>query len=123
MARCVSSWDKIVHSYKPHTCGPLLALPRTWSAVSVLGMTPSSSQAEPMSQAPMLGVGRLAQQDCYVLAAVSMDHRSRHRERPGSNQTMPIAWWSAGVTISLLLEPQAPVLDNVLIHGWSAGTS
>ena len=27
---CASSWNEIVHSYKPHTCGPLLALPRTW---------------------------------------------------------------------------------------------
>ena len=50
-----------------------------------------------------------------VLAAVSMDHRSRHRERPGSNQTMPIAWRLSGMTISLLLEPQAPVLEEILI--------
>ena len=50
-----------------------------------------------------------------VLTAVSMDHRTRHWERPGLNQTMPIAWRSSGMTISLLFEPQAPILDDVLI--------
>ena len=50
-----------------------------------------------------------------MLAAVSMDHRTRHWERPGLNQTMPIAWRSSDMTISLLFEPQAPILDDVLI--------
>lgn len=49
-----------------------------------------------------------------VLAAVSMDHGTRHRERHGSNQTMPIACRSSSMMISLLSERQAPVLDDML---------
>ena len=49
-----------------------------------------------------------------VLAAVSMDHGTRHRERRGSNQTMPIGWRSSSMIIVLLSEPQAPVLDDML---------
>ena len=49
-----------------------------------------------------------------VLAAVSMDHGTRHWECSRWIQTMPIAGQSSGMTISLLYEPQAPVLDEEL---------
>ena len=49
-----------------------------------------------------------------MLAAVSMDHRTRHWECSRWIQTMPIAGQSSGMTISLVYEPQAPVLDDML---------
>ena len=68
-------------------------------------------------QSPMLGIGRPAQASArpMMLAAVSMDHRTRHWECSRWIQTMPIAERSSGMTISLLYEPQAPVLDVLLI--------
>ena len=50
-----------------------------------------------------------------MLAAVSMDHGTRYWECSRWIQTMPIACRSSGMMISLLYEPPAPVLDDVLI--------